>query len=122
MRALKGYLRATENLRHSDQLLICYGGPKKGQPLSNQRLSYWVVGVIVQTYKANNLKVPAGIRCHSTRSISTSLTALKGVPLIDICAAANWSSADTFSRYYRVNVATSDTIERAVLLGSLTPD
>lgn len=34
VRALKGYLRATENLRHSDQLLICYGGPKKGQPLS----------------------------------------------------------------------------------------
>ncbi len=33
VRALKDYLRATENLRHSDQLFICYGGPKKGQPL-----------------------------------------------------------------------------------------
>ncbi len=30
VRSLKGYLRATENLRHSDQLFICYGEPKKG--------------------------------------------------------------------------------------------
>lgn len=30
VRALKGYLKATENLRYSDQLFICYGGPKKG--------------------------------------------------------------------------------------------
>ncbi len=88
VRAPKGYLRATENLRLSDQLLICYGGPKKGQPLSKQRLLHWVIGVIIQTYKVNNLQVPAGIKCHSTRSISTSWAALKCVPLIDICAAA----------------------------------
>ncbi len=119
VRALKGYLRATENLRHSDQLFICYGEPKKGQP--KQRLSHWVVGVIIQAYKVKNLKVPAGIWFHSTIRISTSWAALKGVPLIDICAAANWSSADTYSRYYRVNVVTSDTMERAVLLGSSTP-
>lgn len=81
-----------------------------------------MVEVIIQAYKVNNLNVPAGIRCHSTKSISTSWAALKGVPLWDICAAANWSSADTFSRYYRVNVATSDTMERAVLLGSSTTD
>ncbi len=47
VRVLKGYLRATENLRHSDQLLICYGGPKKWEPLSKQRLAHWVVGVII---------------------------------------------------------------------------
>ncbi len=80
-----------------------------------------MVGVIIQAYKVKNIKVPAGIWFHSTIRISTSWAALKGVPLIDICAAANWSSADTFSRYYRVNVATSDTMERAVLLGSSTP-
>ncbi len=67
VRVLKGYLRATENLRHSDQLLICYGGPKKWEPLSKQRLAHWVVGVIIQTYKVNNLKVPAGKRCHSKK-------------------------------------------------------
>ncbi len=50
------------------------------------------------------------------------VSVFKGVPLIDICAAANWSSADTFSRYYIVSVATSDTMERAFLLGSSTPD
>jgi len=32
-----------------------------------------VVEVIVQAYKENNLTVPAGMKCHSTRSISTYL-------------------------------------------------
>ncbi|KAK0135471.1 hypothetical protein N1851_028682 [Merluccius polli] len=32
-------------------------------------------------------------------------THLWGVPLGDICAAANWASPCTFARFYRVNVA-----------------
>ncbi len=56
-------------------------------------------------YKSSGCPLPSGVRCHSTRNISMSWAALKGVPLSDICAAATWSSTNTFSRYYRINVS-----------------
>lgn len=90
------------------------------QPLSKQRLLHWVVEVITHTYTSNKYPVPLGVRCHSTRSISTSWAALKGVLLSDICAAATWSSTNTFARYYRVNVAASGNIGTAVLSGPST--
>lgn len=117
VRAFRGYLRATEDFWQSDQIFLCFGRQRKGQPLSKQRLSHWVVEVITHAYKSSDCPLPSGVRCHSTRSISTSWVALKGVPLSDICAAATWSSTSTFSRYYRINVAASDTFETAVLLG-----
>ncbi len=71
-------------------------------------------------YKSSGCPLPSGVRCHSTRNISMSWAALKGVPLSDISAAATWSSTNTFSRYYRINVTSSDTFETAVLLGPST--
>ncbi len=50
VRALRGYLRATKDFRQSDQLFLCFGGPKRGQPLSKQRLSHWVVEAITHAY------------------------------------------------------------------------
>ena len=106
VRALRAYIRATKRIRRSEQLFLSHSGPKKGHALSKQRLSHWIVETISQAYEADNQPVPAGIRCHSTRSVATSWAALKGVPLGDICAAASWASASTFARFYRVNVAT----------------
>jgi len=94
--------------RQSDQLFLCYGTEKGSLCQSRD----------VQAYKENNLTLPAGIKCHS--SISTSWAALKVVPLLDICAVANWSSTDTFSRYYTVNVAAPGAMEVAVVLGPST--
>ena len=37
---------------------------------------------------------------HSTRSVSTSWAAAKGVPINDILKAANWSSQTAFEQYY----------------------
>ena len=74
--------------------------------LSKQRLSHWVVDVITHAYKGGGHPLPSGVRCHSTRAVSTSWAALRGVPLEDICDAASWTSPCTFSRFYRVNVAT----------------
>ena len=46
----------------------------------------------------------AGIACHftghSTRSASTSAAAQANVPLDSILIAADWSSSDTFKRFY----------------------
>ena len=106
VRALRAYVGATERIRRSEQLFICHGGRNKGHALSKQRLSHWIVDTISHAYGASNRPVPSGIRCHSTRGVSTSWAALRGVPLEDICAAASWASPGTFTRYYRVNVAT----------------
>ena len=46
----------------------------------------------------------AGIACHytghSTRSASTSAASRAGVPLDTILVAADWSSSETFKRFY----------------------
>ena len=46
----------------------------------------------------------AGIACHftghSTRSASTSAAARAGVPLDTILVAVDWSSSETFKRFY----------------------
>lgn len=106
VRALRAYVGATTSIRRSEQLFICHGDRNRGQALSKQRLSHWIVDVISHAYEASNRPMPPGIRCHSTRSVSTSRAALRGVPLEDICAAASWAAPGTFARYYRINVAT----------------
>lgn len=115
VRALRAYVAATAGVRRSDQLFVCYGGTKMGFPLSKQRLSHWIVEVILHAYGSGGHVPPAGVRAHSTRSISTSWAAMRGVPLADICAAASWASPSTFTRFYNVNVAASHPLGRALL-------
>ena len=40
--------------------------------LSKQRLPHWVVDTISHAFGASGRPLPSGLRCHSTRSISTS--------------------------------------------------
>lgn len=106
LRALKAYITATADIRKSDQLFLCYGGARTGSPLSKQRLSHWIVEVIRHAYETRKRSLPSRVKCHSTRGIATSWAAMRGVPLETICAAASWSSPSTFTRFYKVNVAT----------------
>lgn len=106
VRSLAEYVRETAEMRKSDQLFVCFAGPRVGHALSKQRLSQWVVCVITEAYARCGRPLPAGVRCHSTRGVSTSWAAMTGVPLETICAAASWTSSNTFTRFYRVNVAT----------------
>lgn len=106
VRALRAYVAATTGIRRSDQLFLCYGGFKMGYPLSKQRLSHWIVEVIRHAYRSDSRSPPSGVRAHSTRSVSTSWAAMRGVSLETICAAASWASPSTFTRFYNVNVAT----------------
>ncbi|CAG6022335.1 unnamed protein product, partial [Menidia menidia] len=76
------------------------GGPA-GQALSKQRLAHWVVDVISKAYASQDRPLPAGVKCHSTRGMSTSFAAMTGVPLDVICRAASWKSPSTFTRFYR---------------------
>lgn len=118
VRALEAYVAATAGMRRSDQLFLCYGGPKVGCPLSKQRLSHWLVDVICHAYSAGGCALPVGVKAHSTRSVSTSWAAMRGVPLDTICAAASWASPSTFTRFYNVNVADPHPLGQALLQGS----
>ncbi len=45
--ALDVYFHRTALWRKTDQLLVCYGPPKKGLPASKQTLSRWIVDAII---------------------------------------------------------------------------
>lgn len=118
VRALEAYVAATAGMRRSDQLFLCYGGPKVGRPLSKQRLSHWIVDVICHAYRGGGHSFPVGLRAHSTRSVSTSWAVMRGVSLETICAAASWVSPTTFTRFYNVNVAAPHPLSGVLLQGS----
>lgn len=65
-------------------------------------------------YRLNGVCIPS-VRCQITRSISTLWAALSGVPLDDICAAANCASPCTFAHSYRVIVTVCNPVANAVL-------
>ena len=44
----------------------CYGGCRKGAALSKQRLSHWVVDMVLNAYRAQGLPMPLAVKCHST--------------------------------------------------------
>lgn len=115
VRALRCYVAATTHLRKTDQLFVCYGAARRGTAVSKQRLSNWVVDVITMAYKKAQKPLPGSVSCHSTRSVSTSWAAFRGVSMADICAAATWASPCTFARFYKLNIATLHTVSSAVL-------
>lgn len=45
------------------------------------------------------------IRAHSTRPITSSWVWLRGRSIQDICFAADWSSQNTFARFYKLEVS-----------------
>ena len=92
VKTLQEYRSRTETRRQSSRLLISFVRPFK--PISSQTMSRWL-------RKTMQL---AGFACHftgnSTRSASTSAAARAGVPLDTIQVAADWSSSETFKRFY----------------------
>ncbi|XP_013857240.1 uncharacterized protein LOC106513109 [Austrofundulus limnaeus] len=61
VRALETYIAATAPIRRSDQLFLCYGGPRLGHPLSKQCLSHWIMDVICHAYRAGGCE--GNIQC-----------------------------------------------------------
>ena len=56
-------MAATALPRKYDKLFVCHWGCGKGQPLSKQRLSKWIVEVILHAYRSQGLPAP---RCGAT--------------------------------------------------------
>ncbi len=104
VRALDLYVHRTSLWRRVDQLLVCYGPPKRGLPASKQTLSRWILDAINISYESSQLPSPMGVRAHSTRSVAASKAFLAGVPIQDICNAAGWSTLLTFVRFYGLDM------------------
>ena len=93
VRALTEYLKRTEDLRSSSQLLISFARPFGS--ISRDTLARWTITVMKE----------AGIdtskyKGHSTRGAATSAACRLGVPLNMILKRASWRSADSFARFY----------------------
>ncbi len=102
--ALDAYVHRAAMWRKADQLLVCFGPPKRGRPASKQTLSRWIVDAIHIAYESSELPSPMGVRAHSTRSVAASKAFLAGVPIQDICNAAGWSTPLTFVRFYGLDM------------------
>lgn len=104
VRGLRLYVNRTAAFRQSEQLFVCFGGSPRGQPVSKQRLSHWVVDAIALAYSSRGMECPIGVRAHSTRAVSSLWAWTKGISIKDICMAAGWSSQNTFVRFYNLDV------------------
>ncbi len=99
VRALGTYVHRAALWRKADQLLVCYGPPKRGLPATKQTLSRWIVDTINTAYDSSQLPSPMGVRAHSTRVVVASKAFLAGVSMQDICNAAGWSTPVTSRRF-----------------------
>ncbi|KAL0152981.1 hypothetical protein M9458_051713, partial [Cirrhinus mrigala] len=104
VRALRMYVERSAPFRKSDQLFVCFGGRNKGQPVTKQRLSRWIVDAISLAYSSLGLECPVGVRAHSTRGVASSWVWSSGVSMAEICAAAGWASPSTFTRFYSLDI------------------
>ena len=90
--SLKQYVNRTARLRKDQHLLVSFTSPHSA--VGSQTVSRWIRTVL------SNAGIDAQYTGHSTRAAATSMAADSGVPLEDIIAAADWSSATTFKKFY----------------------
>ncbi|KAI2645907.1 Papilin [Labeo rohita] len=90
VRALRIYVDRTWSFRRSEQLFVCFGGQQKGNAISKQRLSHWVVDAITLAYQCQGEPCPLGVRaqCYGLAH---------GASPADICRAAGWAAPKTFA-------------------------
>ncbi len=55
---VRAYVHRTALWRKTDQLLVCYGPPKKDLPAAKQTLSRWIVDAIIVAYESSDLPSP----------------------------------------------------------------
>ncbi len=107
VRALDTYVHRATQWRRSDQLLVCVGPPRRGLPATKHTISRWIVETITACYESSGLPSPLGVKAHSTRGMAVSKAFSAGVPVLDICNAAGWSTPSTFVRFYGLDIGTT---------------
>lgn len=105
---LRQYVQVTTAWRATDQWFVCYVDHRKGTAVSKDRLccaKIDLTGWQRSFYSNVGHEVPASVKCHSVCAVATSWAALCGVQLSDICNGATWKTPSTFTRFYKLNVA-----------------
>ena len=116
VRALRIYLDKTSQIRKVSQLLVSYQAGKQGREVSKVTISRWIKQTILFSYRQLGRDIPRStVKAHSTRAIASTLADIKGVSPADICAAATWSDACVFAKYYRLDMASVKSIASQVL-------
>ena len=120
VRALRIYLDKSKSVRQQDvfQLFVTYGSRGAGSPVSKQRIASWLVQCIKNAYVHVGMEPPAGLKAHSTRSMSTSVACEKGMPMEDICQAATWAQGSVFAKFYRLDTVSRKPSLSTVVLSS----
>ncbi|XP_041432732.1 uncharacterized protein LOC121398141 [Xenopus laevis] len=107
VRALRWYVERSKPFRKSQALFVIPSGPRRGQAASKSTISRWIRESIKQAYSAKGRFPPEGLRAHSTRAVGASWAWRNSASLEQICRAATWSSAHTFSKFYKVDTFSS---------------
>ncbi len=79
------YVHRAAQWRKADQLFVCFGPPRIGDPATKSR---WVIETITLAYESSGLPSPMRVREHSTRSMAASKALSLDVALQDVCAVA----------------------------------
>lgn len=58
VRSPEAYVHKSSPWRKSDQLLVCFGSPKKGSPASKQTISKWIVEAVFTAYEVCSMHSP----------------------------------------------------------------
>ncbi|MEQ2262750.1 hypothetical protein XENORESO_020353 [Xenotaenia resolanae] len=82
VQALETYTERQSLCANLIAFLTATPGPTRGSPPC----------LVEQTFSIEGHHLTAGVRCHSTKSLNTSLIAMTRVSLETICAAASWTS------------------------------
>lgn len=86
-RALAFYLDRTRHFCRSSQLFIAVADRIKGESLSTQIISSWIVSCIYVCYDLANIIPPSRVTTHLTRLQLSLVAFLAHAPIPDICRA-----------------------------------
>ena len=80
------YVRRSNSYRQygTAQLFIAYGGQVKGNPISKQQLSNWLVECIKFAHDRNNLPIPDGVK------MAVMYADMAGADPETMCEATTW--------------------------------
>lgn len=100
-RVLLEYLKRTAGSRHEGKVTRLFLSTVEPHgPVSKQTIGSWISNVIRLAYKDETISVNP----HSTRAIGSSWVLSQGASLQSILEAADWSSENTFIKFYYRNM------------------
>ena len=78
-RALRWYCQRTAAGRNTSLLFVSYGPGSNRTAVAGSTVSRWIVEAIRLAYASRSVRVPEGLRAHSTRGVSASWALSRGL-------------------------------------------